>query len=93
VTEEKKFEFDLNRLTYDEFMELFGNADIDPDNPDQSLIDESESRKLMAKILVNWPSEMEITPENIGKLGILDFKVLQEEFSTLMAEVFDDSKN
>lgn len=91
MTEEKRFKFDLNKLTYDEFISYYG--EVDPENPEDMNLSDQEAKEMLAKVLVDWPVDMEISAENIGKLGILDFKEMQETFSEVMQDTFDVAKN
>lgn len=91
MAEEKgKFVFDFNKLSFDEFSELIGETD--DDGQPVSMTDE-DAKVFIAKVLVKWPSDLEITPENVGKLGLIDFRELQVQFSDEMSKLFIDSKN
>lgn len=88
--ETKKFVFDFNKLSYDEFTELLGETDEDGNPVDMS---DEDAKVFISKVLVGWPSDLEISPENVGKLGLLDFKELQKQFGDEMNRLFADSKN
>ena len=77
--EKERFEFDLNRITYDEIQQL---------NLMESLEQETHSIRLVVKTLVSWPFEIKISEANIRGLGMLDFVELQIAFSAVLDNAF-----
>lgn len=78
------FEFDLNRITYREIIN-FSVGDRAAQSGD--IVD------LLSRVLVSWPFDAPITPENIENLGVVDFMKLQREFNAAMNKVLEEGKN
>jgi len=77
--EKERFVFDLNAITYEEIQQL-------------DLMERGEqevfSIGLVAKTLVKWPYDKEITVANIRKLGMLNFVELQQAFTMTLNNAF-----
>jgi hypothetical protein len=76
---DSKFKFDFNRISYEEIM---GYDGMKPDA--QELL----TRKLIAKVITEWPFDGEPTPNRIKKLGLVDYADLQNSFSGQLEKVF-----
>jgi len=79
-----EFKFDLNRVKYREILE-FGrrdpNAPADPKT-------EKRSREIIARCLVEWPFDAEISEEALLDLGLRDYLMLQQAFNKAIEELF-----
>jgi len=88
------YELDFNRLTYDEFQEFYAE---NKDGSEKTMT-EDEARRMLAKIIVKWEGtandDLDLRiPENLGKLGVLDYVDLQKAFEQEMTSLVEDSKN
>ncbi len=86
------FEFDFNRITYREVLELDLNKDKEDD--DEEATDEeltAETLDLIVRVLVKWPHSEDPSVEVILDLGLQDFADLQLAFSDAMERVFKKS--
>ena len=77
--ETERFEFDLNKITYDEIQQM---------SLMESLEQEAHSIKLVVKTLISWPFDTKISDASIRGLGMLDFVELQVAFSAVLDNAF-----
>jgi hypothetical protein len=85
---DERFEFDFNRITYREVLEL--QIDDDGEKVDEEQATD-ETIELIARVLVKWPHSEDPTVDYIKDLGLQDFADLQLAFSTAMENVFKKS--
>lgn len=76
------YNFDFNRITYREVLEMNLDDDDDSDGVDDDTLD------LIARTLTSWPHGDEISAESIKDLGLGDFAALSGAFRDAMDGVF-----
>ena len=81
---DERFEFDFNRITYREILELNIDDEDDKKAGDDTL-------ELIVRVLVKWPQDGDCTVDAIKDLGLQDFADLQSAFSDAMSSVFTKS--
>jgi len=82
---ESKFEFDFNRITYREVLDLQLSRDDEDDEVTDATLD------LIVRVLVKWPHDEDASVDGIKDLGLQDFADLQVAFSDAMESVFKKS--
>lgn len=92
MAKDSAFKYDFNRVTYREMLELeLGEGSEDELTDEEKSLRTDESLELVARVLVEWPFDEEITVENMKDLGLEDFGSLQRSFRTAMNKIFQGS--
>ena len=86
---DERFEFDFNRITYREILELELTKGDDEERDDKEATD--ETLDLIVRVLLKWPHTEDPSVEVILDLGLQDFADLQMAFSNAMERVFKKS--
>jgi hypothetical protein len=75
-----KFEFDFNRVSYQEVKLI----DLDAEDDASELA----VRELIAKVIVRWPYDESPSADSINAMGLQDFADLQVAFNERMEALF-----
>jgi len=78
------FIFDFNRITYREILEMNIGGEDDKQVSEETL-------DLIARVLVSWSYDEEISRDAILDLGLVKFAALQLAFTDAMDSVFKKS--
>ena len=88
---DERFEFDFNRITYREVLELEIGRNSDDDEEENEEQASDDTLDLIVRVLVKWPHSEDASVEVIKDLGLQDFADLQVAFSNAMERVFKKS--